>query len=134
MGDEVKRLKIGNAVVCEYIAEGARNRHTLVNVFSGDFVVEEFPAKFHIAVFIEIEPSDEAINNLIFEVKRNGKTIGKLTGEEAIEPASKAAITSPQMPLEFAKASELSIVAQADGYSKTTVLRKKVLLKSSTSV
>lgn len=49
-------FKLGNVVVCEYIVEGANNKHTLINTYTGDILVKEFPASIAVAFYIEFIP------------------------------------------------------------------------------
>jgi hypothetical protein len=122
----MKQIKVGNAFACEYVALGSNNKHTLVNVYTGDILVREFPANIPLAFYIEIVPDPEMSQLLKIQVLQNKKLKGELVGEFEFEPDKVALAIIPQLPFTIAKDTTVRVVAQCEGGRSTTLIAKKI--------
>ncbi|SMQ61430.1 hypothetical protein SAMN06297468_0559 [Altererythrobacter xiamenensis] len=122
----MRKLRTDNVVVCEYVAKGAHSKHTLVNVYTGDIIVREFPATFPLAFYIEIVPFEDLPEKLTFQVKKGRKVAAEIEVGFKYEKGKTALLTLPQIPITFTKNVDISVVAMGDGLQTTTVVKKKV--------
>jgi hypothetical protein len=125
----MKPLKIGQAVLCEYVAEGARGKHSLINVYTGDIRIKEMPATFPIGLYVEIIPQPAQPSRFEVEVLVDDKLQGKLVGEfgEFVENRS-ALIAVPQLPVTVTENGAIKIVVTAPGFKRTAAIEKQVTL------
>jgi len=121
-----KKLKIGNAILCEYATLGANNKHVLVNVFSGDIIVQNLPADIPLCVYIEVFRRDiTATDTFKMEVRLDNKPL--IMGEIVMPGGSQTAvILLPQFPLHIDAAATIEVVITSIGYAKTVALSKRV--------
>lgn len=122
-----KALKFGNAILCEYVAKGFGNKHTLVNVFSGDVVVQEMPAKLQFGLYFEYFPDDEIPHeiSIIFRIHNSLLFQAQITFPD-LKRGSPAAVAIQSFDIQFDRDVTFSIEAQRHGYRKTKVLSKKI--------
>lgn len=123
----VKALKFGNAILCEYVAKGFGNKHTLVNVFSGDVVVQEMPAKLQFGLYFEYFSDDEISHeiNIVFKIDNS-----ILFQAQIMFPNSKigspASVVIQSFEVQFDRDATLSVEANREGYRKSKILSKKI--------
>lgn len=122
-----KSLKFGNCIVCEYIAKGEKNKHILINAFSGDIIVADFPALLRIALYVEFFPPIKEQIETIFEMQLNQEIIAKLVAKtSATELGIPGVIEVPAMELSIGKDALFSVFAHCQGYKRTKVISKKI--------
>jgi hypothetical protein len=119
-------VKAKLAIACEYVAMGANGKHTLVNVYSGDIIVREFPARIPISFFIELESGINADKTLTIEVFSNKKRVAKAVAEFELEKERVGLINLPQLPLSLDGPTVLKVLISGDGIKSTTLLRKTI--------
>ena len=123
----MKRIKIGNVIMCEFIAEGVNNKHTLVNTISGDLLISEFPVQISTAFYLEIIPSETAdipIDLSIFLGRR------RIAGAQAVMPFEKGKtgiIALPNALIKVDAPSEVKVTISAEGSPSKTIFRKRIL-------
>lgn len=123
----MKPLKVGQALICEYVAEGARGKHTLINVYTGDIRIKQMPATFPIGIFVEIIPQPDQPSEFEIEVLIDEKLHGKLVGEFGeFELGKSALVAVPQLPITVKENSTVKIVATCPGFKRTTAIEKKI--------
>lgn len=121
-----KTIKFGNVVLCEYVAEGSHNKHTLVNAYSGDVVVKEMPAQINFGLYIEILPLG-GVSKIEVELLLNNEIKAKIGAE--LKDARKDQIGLVVLPSFRIKTEEdaiLEVYINADGYKRTIALRRKI--------
>lgn len=122
-----KNHQFGNVMLCEHVAEGSRKKHVLVNTYSGDIRVIEFPAEIPFSIYVEVEMRKFGPAAIELTIKAGGKRIGLLKAElDASADAPIGVLAANGIPIRFESAGELVIEAQIDGGRKETILRKKV--------
>lgn len=122
----MRRLKILQAIACEYLARGENNKHTLVNTYAGDILVKAFPANFPLAFYIEMDVSKDTPAEVKIAVYVGKKLRAELAATLQPPAASPAVFALPALLLEFQKATEIRVIAKAEGYADTIVMRKSV--------
>ena len=122
-----KSLKFRNALLCEFVAKGDRNKHTLVNVFSGDIIVQEFPTKLHVGLYMEYIPQDVNVREFWLHFK--------LDKEIPLKAQINMPIVKPNVPVSVViqlvevvvdRDLTFSVEAACEGFRKTTVLSKRI--------
>ena len=73
-----KSLKFGNVVLCEYVAKGEKNKYTLINVFSGDVIVVDLPAKLNFGLYMEYLPDAVGPRKLTLSMMLDKKKFGQI--------------------------------------------------------
>jgi hypothetical protein len=119
-----KPIKVTSAILCEYVAQGSFNKHTLVNVFSGDVVAREFPVEIPFGIFLILDDVD--IKLLKMELLVNGESVfigeadGPFRGSGPLAIASfKVKVKEPDAIME--------LVLSSDDHKKTVAISKKIL-------
>jgi hypothetical protein len=120
-----RRLKFLNAILCEHVAQGANKKHTLINAYSGDVVVDRFPADLAFGIYVEMAAG--APPEMDVELRLANRAFAKL---HAVFPSSNAdkpsTLVVPHIQLPVAEETAFSVVAKADGYAATTLIEKKL--------
>lgn len=124
----MKSIKTGNVMAAEYIGLGANKKHNLINVYTGDILVQSLPAKLPFAFYIEIFPEEGMGNTLHLKVIQNKKVKGQAEASFEFEPNKIALIVLPAVQFDIPKETEIKIVASAEGYGPTTILKKKIMV------
>lgn len=122
----MKRIKTGNVVACEYVALGSYSKHTLINVYTGDIAVREFPATFPLAFFIEIIPHEGMPQEIKIQIKQGRKTSAELVVNFKFELGKPALMILPQILLTFPNDTVVQVVGSGDGLKPTVLATKKV--------
>lgn len=121
-----KQLRFGNAILCEHVAPGERNKHTLINVYSGDVLVDSIPAKLLFGIYLEHIP-DSARPDLTFEIKIDDNIIAKMSvNSKDAEPGSPTAIIVPVFQINIDRDTILQVLASAPGYASRVVIKKRI--------
>lgn len=122
-----KSAKIGNALLCEYVAKGDGGKNTLVNVFAGNILVSEFPARLMFGLYFEIIPGDKEIKKGDLQILRDGKMVATATMEFAPSAQDVPMATVLQsFPVPFEQPGSIDIKFSIDGGRPIQVLRKMV--------
>ncbi|MES0069483.1 hypothetical protein NKJ73_27330 [Mesorhizobium sp. M0074] len=124
-----KKIQFGNAVLCEYVAQGANNKHVLVNVFSGDVVVSKFPADLQFGVYIELHNAKNSLSNEgSVEIRVGGNTVVKGQITLAAVNTSAGVIAIPSIVVHLESDTTIEVILLATGYGRAVALSKKVYL------
>lgn len=123
-----KKLRLGNALLCDYVGRGERNKHTLVNVYSGNVMFDALPADFGFGLYIEIEDEQPSGSPKEIEVSL------RFDGEEFLHVKSPAKPGRGTMLLQMVqvrveKNTTLDVVVSAPGYAETVALSKRFYAK-----
>lgn len=123
----MKKLKFNNSIICDYASAGQGNKHTLVNVYSGDIILSKIPAKIKLAFYSELIFQEKGEFELTLEFfqgkKQFAKANAKLSGGDA---GQVGVILVNSMEVEVKRDGFLKIVAWREGYEKTTLLNKRI--------
>lgn len=126
-------FKVVNAMACEYAAQGASNRHTLVNVYGGGEIrVQSYPAVFPVAFYLELVPNFIETQEVKLEVQVGRKTRAFVEIEVGPMPDDVTAfvLPMPPFPLTVTKDTEVRVVASYEGSPKMVILKRRIRLGS----
>ena len=129
----MKSFKIGNAVMCEYIVEGVNNKHTLINTYAGDILVNEIPAQIAIAFYMEFIPSVSGTEHLKMRILVGSKEAVGGTAEVQFEAGRPAILVLPMGLLRVEKPTSLKVFIQSGEEKPIKVLERKIALNPSVS-
>jgi hypothetical protein len=124
----MNKIRSGSAIICEYVAQGSHGKHTLVNVYSGDILVAELPARVPFAFFIELEfEGGGGSAQLKIEVLTGGSK-AKISADASmeIEPGKPAIIVLQQAGFQIDKATNIRVRASIDGGRMLTLAQKSI--------
>jgi hypothetical protein len=122
----MKRIRVGNAVVCEFIVQGSTGKHTLVNVFGGDILVKELPARISLAFYIEIVPDAGMPKDLKLDLILGTKTLATADAEFQYEPGKIGVIVLPQAQITVEEETRIRVVASGTGRARTALVDKSI--------
>lgn len=119
------KVKYGNVVLCEYVAQGSNNKPILINVFSGDIVVATVPADLSFGLFVELS-RDQAIDILSLDMNFDQKMV--VRAEMLVGPNLTAggALVVPQFPVRIERDGIFEVRASAKGFTSTVILSKRI--------
>lgn len=125
-----KKLNIGNALLAEFVTKGNRNKHVLVNVYSGDIIVREFPADLGFGLYIELLQAnpEDVPSEFTMEMTFAGETIVKADGRPADGAEIKSNVTFTVSLLQFVAngPGQLEISISAKGFKKAMAISKRI--------
>jgi hypothetical protein len=121
----MKKVKIGNAVLCEHVAQGANNKHILINTYSGDIIVQSFPANIPLGFYIEMEMPDAAPREIDVDLVYGGKTrvIAKATVSGM---GGMGVLAIPLVPFTLERPGKFEVYISAYGVARTIAIRKNI--------
>lgn len=119
-------LKPGNAIAAEYIARGENGKHTIINAYTGNIRVQELPARFPLGFYLEVLPHADTPSELRIELKIGQKTRAEIKSVFEFEEGKGGLLVIPQIQMEIPKATDITVVAHADGYAPVTLFKTSV--------
>lgn len=121
-----KKISFGNAILCDYVGIGSNNKHVLVNVYSGDIIVAALPAELSLGIYVELtQQIDAPLKNMTIELCMGGNVFLRAQGE--MEPGKPTALFVIQMfQMRVDEPGDFELFFKADGYSRTSVIRKSI--------
>jgi hypothetical protein len=123
----MRSLKFGNALFCEYVARGAGNKHTLVNVFSGDILVKELPGTLILSLYIEMLPQLRQQSEITIDLLVGRKPYVQFEASfESMRRDKTAVLVISPLHVEVQKDTFLRVVASSKGFQRTEVIRKRI--------
>lgn len=124
----MKKLRLGNVLLCDYLTPGQGNKHVLVNTYTSDIVVSELPARMQFGLYAEIFLYPDQPRELQVDIVVGQKRIIEIQAEFADNSGGPALLAIPTFPVPASKETTLQIVLICDGYQKTTALKKAIRL------
>lgn len=119
------KVKISNVLLCEHLVPGLGNKQTLINVYSGDIVVAELPAKLFLAIYAEYSSNSDDAFTVLVEIMINKKPFARLRFD--VDAGRQQGVMAiPNMELGFDREVTLEVRAAAEGERARTILSKKV--------
>lgn len=120
-------VKVTNRLLCEHVSAGPNNKHTLINVFSGDIVVSDLPALLPFGLYIETDSDPGFKGHLNLEIRWRKRPYMK--GVVRLEQRSPSrqgviALASFQLPVE--RDGELEVWLGEEGTRLSKILSKRI--------
>jgi hypothetical protein len=123
----MNKIKSGKAIVCEYVAQGSHGKHTLVNAYSGDILVQDLPAAIPLAFFIELEFEGAGGNSqLKVNVLLGGKSKAQAEAEIQVESGKPGILVLQQAAFQIDGATDIKVTMSMDGARAITLVRKTI--------
>lgn len=124
-----RKFKLGASLVCSYISRGQNGKMSLIDVYGGDIVVGEFPARLAIAIYGEFFPDPKTPQVLEVRFSHDGNlqaTAGLMMDE--YRPGGVAIIVVDGIAAFFDKPGLFTVELAAEGYEPAILARKNILL------
>lgn len=130
-----RRLKPGNVILCDHAIIGQGNKHSLIGVFSGDLLIESFPANLSFGLFVELLDTGPSLPAVTISLQLGDKAFGRLTANfgGTLEEGAPGVVVIPLVTIGVDQPTTLEVTAKAEGYATTILLKKKILKATSPS-
>jgi hypothetical protein len=123
-----KTIKLGNVILCDYVARGENNKHILLNVYSGDVLFTQFPPVVAFGLYIEYFLDTSEKIGVTFVVKANGDNL--IEGATEFGPTvdgQYAVLAIQQFPLTLSGAdTTLEVWLSAPEFRAVRAIQKRV--------
>ena len=121
------KLKLGNVILCEHVAEGAHNKPILIGVFSGDVLVSQMPAILRFGLYIEYFPDAPGTVEMGILVALGGTEVVKaMVRADNTKPGEAAVFIIQSFVLNISSPTTLEISMSREGYKKVVALSKAI--------
>lgn len=121
-----KKLKFGNAILCEHAIRGNSHKAILVNVYAGDILVNSFPATLTFGIYIETAVNPD-VSTVQLEIAFGSDHRATMTADlNPSEATRTGVIMLPLLTITVEKELLIKVTAKAEGYAKTTLIRKRL--------
>lgn len=126
----MSQLKFLNTILCDFASVSAGNKHTLVNIYSGnELILAEAPVNIALASYLELVAPKDGDLTVKLSFRLNDQIIASVEIQAAgLIKGSVGVIMLPPFPFSIAAGGELRLIAEASGYAKTTLIRKKIVI------
>lgn len=124
-------FKLGNVIACEYIVEGANNKHTLINTYAGDILVQEFPAAIAVAFYIELLPTRDYNGDLEITLMVEKKAAMKGGAKLNFAVGTPSVMAIPMGLVTLPKAATFKLLIGLKGARPIKAVEKSVSLNKS---
>lgn len=122
-----KYIKLKNAILCEYVAKGEYSKHTLVNVYSGDVVVQRLPASLSFGIYIEVFRLSREVTEFDIDIKLGRKKILEARFSMSYNPNEKEGIIIiPRLPVNIESEAIFKVSVGHKGARKVNMLSKRI--------
>ncbi|MEX0827592.1 MAG: hypothetical protein WD005_01435 [Haliea sp.] len=122
-----KRIKFGNALLCEYATQGNRNKHMLINVYSGNVRFDALPADFSCGIYVELPAQDLKTVDVLVRLDREEI----LRAAVEAEAGKDGTIVIRMLAMEIDKPATLTVSLEAPDKVSTTVISKRLYVTDS---
>ncbi|MGU3668201.1 hypothetical protein ACLBX9_28785 [Methylobacterium sp. A49B] len=121
-----KSVRLGNVLLCDYVARGENNKFVLVNAYSGDIVVQQFPASLPFGLYCEHLPDNVGHFELTLDIKISGQLLFSANVALRIFELAPQVIAIPNFLANIDSPSTIEVVITAEGYKDTVALLKSI--------
>lgn len=117
-----KRIKFGNTILCDYVGRGNRNKHVLVNVYSGNVRFDVLPSEFTFGLYIELPA--QGLTQVTVSLRLDGVEFMAVKAES--DESRDGTIIMPLVQIGVERPATLTVVISADGFASATALTKRL--------
>ena len=120
--------RITQVYLCDNAFQDTRNKWNLIGIFTGDVVVEKFPARLRAALYVEIELQESI--GVVLELFLGRKLVATINATvESLDGVESGlgVLAIPGMEFGVDKTSEFRVVGRIDQLPKRTVFKRKIL-------
>lgn len=125
---QVGNLSFKNAILCEEIRQEKSNKFILIGVFSGDIVVEKFPAQLGLSAYIEAIVSKPGQSSVWLRLSGPGE--GEALIEAVLETTKAdeaATLPLPRMDVSMTCEGTFRLSASEDQDTWVSLIEKEVI-------
>lgn len=119
-----KKIRVGNAMLCEYVTRGSLNKHILVNAYSGNVVFKALPREFGFGLYIEVLGEQE-FSALAMSIRLSGTEIASLSAEPP-DTEGFGTLIVPMIQTRIEAPTTLEVYLSAPRYATTLALSKRL--------
>lgn len=124
-----KPVTFVNTLLCEHVVPGLGNKNTLINVFSGDVLVTDFPARLLFGFYTDYIPHVPS-GKVRIEINIDRKLFAYVDAEfKDTTIGTPGAIAVPVLEIGLDSDVDLTFVAKVEGAKSQTILKKRVYRK-----
>lgn len=117
---------ITTIIVCDDVRKEITNKDILIGVYTGDIVVQDFPAWVRLSVWIEMLPSATGEHHMTFRVGMTDRTLSELMLRLQIREIASMGISLPNTAHLIEKETEF-VVELKEGTEWRSLKRKKII-------
>ena len=121
-------FSVGNAIACEHLVQGQRNKYTLINTYGGDILVKEFPAQIPLSFYIELVPNKYGIFTLTLKLTYRKKQVVMALSDAVFEQGKIALVAIPDGVMKFEKPGILRMTITAENCPPQIAMKKEIRL------
>jgi len=123
-----QHFNIINRIVCEEIRQEKSNKFILLGVFSGDILVEKFPADVPLSLFLEgkVDSQDEGVLHIRFSGPGDGSAL--MSVHYKPHESGLVALPTPRFTVTMEKPGTFKVELSEDQKTWETVVEKEVIL------
>ena len=127
--------KFRNVILCDDIRDEMGNKKSLMGVYSGDILVQNFPAAVQIAFYVDYVPAEDEAGEIPvqFRITQDGAEIAKAQIQAKIDKGPTVTLIIPKGVASFDKASTLGLYGKVYDEPEVMLLTKRILLISGSS-
>ncbi|WP_175551258.1 DUF6941 family protein [Sphingobium sp. YR657] len=118
--------KIVAAILCEMTRPELNNKVSIIGAYSGDVVVQSFPATFPLSSYFEVSEVDAGAHQLNIKMEAPGFR-SEVSAELEVFGGGIAALPMPMMMLAVSEPGDLTIQIKFDDGEWHTALARKIL-------
>jgi hypothetical protein len=123
-----------NVLLCDYVTQGLGNKYSLINVYSGDVIVLQYPAILNLGFYAEFHaPNMTPVDTVELELILNRSVFGRITWglHESIggqpTPSNPAVLSLPNFQVNVSSDCTLRIELKTRGAKNKVLLAKRII-------
>jgi hypothetical protein len=125
-GRSIGGVRVGNILACEFVRAEVDNKYSILGVFGGDILVQELPARFRMAFYIELFFTRIGPASIAVTASHAGKPFSRIEAEmEASDLTAPATIAFPTLSILIENEGPIELVLEIGG-KKHNILKKMV--------
>lgn len=121
-------FSVGNAMACEHLVQGQRNKYTIINTYGGDILVKEFPAQIPLSFYIELIPHQYGIFPLTLKLMFRKKEVVVALSDAVFEQGKIALVAIPDGYMKFEQSGFLRMTIAAENCPPQLAMKKEIRL------
>lgn len=115
------------AIICDHITVDIGRKHSLIGVYSGDVIIQKFPAKLRFAIYAELLPRRVGDYKLTVQISLNDKEVAKAEIEAAVRVAEAPLVfILPAIGLNIEEETVLKVEVRPENGEVFTLVSKKI--------
>ena len=124
-------FKIVTTLTCEHIIEGSNKKHTLINTYAGNVLLNEFPAQLFLAFYIEFVCNKAQVVDAEIALFVGRKEAMRGAVQVAFDGVNPVILSIPAGVLKLEKPTTLKLVITPKGGKAMKIVEKRLMLLES---